>query len=184
MPNSTCNHLGSPIYWNNTVILIVWDDWGGWYDHVNPIATIGQGSTGYPNGNGNGTQYVYGFRVPLLVVSTFAKQHYISGPKSSPIYYDFGSILKFIENTFLSSSTFINPSYPYADQFVDIPPTRSADLSDFFDCFGPQCHPFQPITLVNNSALCNQTTCGSTQNQCDAACFINYKGNHEDPDTY
>jgi phospholipase C len=57
----------------NTVILIVWDDWGGWYDHVNPLNTIG---IGYPNsGNNNGIQYVYGFRVPLLVVSTFAMQH-------------------------------------------------------------------------------------------------------------
>jgi hypothetical protein len=180
MPNSTCNPLGSPIYWNNTVILIVWDDWGGWYDHVNPLNTIG---IGYPNsGNNNGIQYVYGFRVPLLVVSTFAKPSYISGTKQSPIYYDFGSILKFIENTFLPPNTFINPTYPYADQFVDTG-TRNADLSDFFSCFTQACrHPFQPITLVNNGQLCYQTLCKS--NQCDATCFINYPGQHEDPDTY
>jgi hypothetical protein len=168
-------------FWSNTVILIVWDDWGGWYDHVNPLPTIGNGSLGYANGTGQ--QYVYGFRVPLLVVSTFAKQHYISGPKSSPVYYDFGSILRFIEEAFLPSNTFINPNYPYADQFAG-PGLASGDLSDFFDCFGPQCHAFQPITLVNNSTLCNQTTCGSAQNQCNAACFINYVGQHEDPDTY
>jgi phospholipase C len=177
-PIALATPLGSPIYWNNTVILIVWDDWGGWYDHVSPSNPKGPG-VGYSNGTGG--QYVYGFRVPLLVVSTFAKQHYISGTKATPINYDFGSILRFIEETFLPSNTFINPTYPYADQFVT---PNVNDLSDFFDCFGPQCHPFQPITLVNNSALCNQTTCGSTQNQCDAACFINYKGNHEDPDTY
>ena len=72
-------------FWSNTVILIVWDDWGGWYDHVNPLPTIGNGSLGYANGTGQ--QYVYGFRVPLLVVSTFAKQHYISGPllRSKPL---------------------------------------------------------------------------------------------------
>ena len=174
-PTNTCG------FWNNTVILIVWDDWGGWYDHVNPIATIGQGKPGYVNGNGNGIQYVYGFRVPLLVVSTFAKQHYISGPKTSPIYYDFGSILRFIEEAFLPSNTFINPTYPYADQFAG-PGQASGDLSDFFDCSGPQCHPFQPITLVNNSQLCNQTQCKS--NQCDATCFINYQGPKQDPDTY
>src|ERR1700676_5067973 len=58
----------------------------------------------------------------------------------------------------------------------------SSDLSDFFDCSGPQCHPFQPITLVNNSQLCNQSLCKS--NQCDATCFINYPGDHKDPDTY
>jgi hypothetical protein len=119
MPNSTCNPLGSPIYWNNTVIMIVWDDWGGFYDHVSPDGLDGPG-IGYPNKTGE--QYVYGFRVPLLVVSTYLKQTsqtytgYISGTKQNPITYDFGSILKFIENTFLPLNTFINPSYPYADQ--------------------------------------------------------------------
>jgi hypothetical protein len=179
MPNSTCNPLGNSIYWNNTVILIVWDDWGGWYDHVNPAIPTGPG-IGYPNKTGG--QYVYGFRVPLLVVSTFAKQHYISSPIGSAlIEYDFGSILRFIEETFLPSNTFINTTYPYADQFAGVG-QRVSDLSDFFDCFGPQCHPFQPITVVNNSQLCNQTQCKS--NQCDATCFINYQGDHRDPDTY
>jgi hypothetical protein len=161
-------------FWNNTVILIVWDDWGGWYDHVQPW------NIGYLNsGNGNGIQYVYGFRVPLLVVSTFAKPHYISGTKTAPINYDFGSILRFIEEAFLPSNTFINPTYPYADQFVTF---GKNDLSDFFGCFTQACqNPFQPITLVNNSQLCNQTQCKS--NQCDATCFINYQGLHKDPDT-
>lgn len=184
--NSACT--GNGPNWSNTVILIVWDDWGGWYDHINPITTIGQGSTGYPNsGNGNGVQYVYGFRVPLLVVSAYLKQTsqtytgYISGPIGSPIYYDFGSILKFIENTFLPANTFIDPVYPYADQFVDTA-TRTADLSDFFQCFTQACqNKFQPINLVSNQ-LCNQSQCSS--NQCDATCFINYKGDHHDPDTY
>ena len=90
---------------------------------------------------------------------------------------DFGSILKFIENTFLPPNSFINPIYPYADQFVTV---GNSDLSDFFDCFTQACrHAFQPITLVNNSQ-CNQTQCGS--NQCDAACFINYHGSPRDPD--
>ena len=50
-------------YWNDTVILITWDDWGGYYDHVPPY------SIGYPNSTGS--QYVYGFRVPLLVVGAY-----------------------------------------------------------------------------------------------------------------
>jgi phospholipase C len=188
MPNSTCNPLGSPIYWNNTVILIVWDDWGGFYDHVSPQTPTGPG-IGYPNGTGD--KYVYGFRVPLLVVSTFAKQHYISGPKTNPIYYDFGSILKFIEETFLPSNTFINPVYPYADQFVD---TRvpKADLSDFFDCFGQQCHPFQPINLQYSTKCtsapppngCGATQCrnNGTECLCDTSCIIKYPGTPFDPD--
>ena len=163
-------------FWNNTVILIVWDDWGGWYDHVNPAIPSGPG-IGYPNQTGG--QYVYGFRVPLLVVSTFAKPHYISSPLGSkiPIYYDFGSILNFIEETFLPPKTFIDPAYPYADQFVTF---GINDLTDFFGCFTQACqNPFQPITLVPSSS-CSQSTC--TSNQCDAICFINYKGKHLDPD--
>jgi hypothetical protein len=171
--------------WSNTVVLITWDDWGGWYDHVSPAIPTGPG-IGYPNGTGQ--QYVYGFRVPLLVVSTFAKQHYISGAiGTSPIYYDFGSILKFIEEAFLPSNTFINPVYPYADQFVT---TNINDLSDFFDCFTPACrHGFQPITLVSNNQFCNSNSCPSTECysggppcQCDATCFVNYTGNPKDPD--
>jgi hypothetical protein len=54
----------------------------------------------------------------------------------------------------------------------------------FSTASGLQCHAFQPISLVSNTTLCNQTTCGSTQNQCNAACFINYIGQHKDPDTY
>jgi hypothetical protein len=97
----------------------------------------------------------------------------------APINYDFGSILRFIEEAFLPSNTFINPTYPYADQFVTF---GKNDLSDFFGCFTQACqNPFQPITLVNNSQLCNQTQCKS--NQCDATCFINYQGLHKDPDT-
>src|ERR1700730_11331861 len=55
--NSACG------YWQNTAILITWDDWGGYFDHV-PPPSIGQP-------NGWGTSYVYGFRVPLLVVSAY-----------------------------------------------------------------------------------------------------------------
>ncbi len=172
-------------FWNNTVILIVWDDWGGWYDHVSPAAPTGPG-IGYANNTGG--QYVYGFRVPLLVVSAYNKQTsqsytgYISGTKQIPIFYDFGSILKFIENTFLPPQTFINPIYPYADQFVDTG-TQFNDLSDFFQCFTQACkNTFRPIALVPNPQYCNtnQGSCGQTS--CNAACFINFPGSPRNPD--
>ena len=58
-------------YWQDTVILILWDDWGGWYDHILPWRCNNLGvCSGYPGGaDGGGSEYVYGFRVPLLVVS-------------------------------------------------------------------------------------------------------------------
>lgn len=103
---SIVNAIGNSQYWNNTAIIITWDDWGGWYDHVAP--------TIIRDGVSWGSGYVYGFRVPLIVVSPYAKAAYISHAT-----HDFGSILKFVEKTFHL------PSLGYADDFAD-------DLSDCF----------------------------------------------------
>jgi phospholipase C len=100
---SVVNAIGQSPYWGSTAILITWDDWGGWYDHVAPPII---------------NSYEYGFRVPLIVVSPFAKQGYVSH-----VTHDFGSILKFIEVTFHL------PSLGYADSLAD-------DLSDCFDFQG------------------------------------------------
>jgi len=98
--SSIVNEIGNSPYWANTAILISWDDWGGWYDHVAPPIL---------------NSYEYGFRVPLIVVSPYAKPAYVSH-----VNYDFGSFLKFIEETFNL------PSLGYADSFAN-------DLSDCFD---------------------------------------------------
>jgi phospholipase C len=71
-------------YWQNTAILITWDDWGGWYDHEPPRIL--------PQPQGD---YQYGFRVPLIVVSAYTPKGYI-GNKTD----DFGSIARFIEQNF------------------------------------------------------------------------------------
>jgi phospholipase C len=99
--------IGNSPYWANTAIIITWDDWGGWYDHVPPKVIT--------DGTSWGSGYVYGFRVPLIVVSPYAKASYISH-----VTHDVGSILKFIETTFKL------PSLGYADAPAD-------DLSDCFD---------------------------------------------------
>jgi phospholipase C len=101
------NAIGNSPYWANTAIIITWDDWGGWYDHVAP-KVINDGVSW-------GSGYVYGFRVPLIVVSPYAKAAYISHTT-----HDFGSILKYIETVFKL------PSLGYAD-------TPADDLSDCFN---------------------------------------------------
>jgi len=103
---SVVNAIGNSSYWADTAIFITWDDWGGWYDHVAP-KVINDGTSW-------GSGYVYGFRVPLIVVSPYAKAAYISHAT-----HDFGSILKFIEETYSL------PSLHYADSPAD----------DFSDCF-------------------------------------------------
>jgi phospholipase C len=74
------NTLMKSPYWENTAVFIVWDDWGGFYDHVVP------------------PQYDFmglGLRVPLLVISPWAKEGYIDHTT-----YEFASILRFIEKLF------------------------------------------------------------------------------------
>ena len=75
-------------YWQDTAILITWDDWGGWYDHVPPPKVITDGTSW-------GSGYVYGFRVPSLVVSAFT-----DAGKVSDSVHDFGSLLRFVEVNF------------------------------------------------------------------------------------
>jgi phospholipase C len=112
------NAIGNSPYWANTAIIITWDDWGGWYDHVAP-KVINDGVSW-------GSGYVYGFRVPLIVVSPYAKAKYISHTT-----HDFGSVLKYIETTFSLNSL------GYADAYAD-------DLSDCFNMMQSPI-PFQTI---------------------------------------
>lgn len=116
---SIVNAIGNSSYWSNTAIIVTWDDWGGWFDHVAPPQIIN-------NGTSWGSGYVYGFRVPLLVISAYARPAYISH-----VNHDFGSILKFIEENFRL------PSLGYADAFAD-------DLSD---CFNFNQNPLQFQTI-------------------------------------
>ena len=104
---SIVNALGASPYWPNTAVIITWDDWGGWYDHVAPQVI--------DDGVSWGSGYVYGFRVPLIVVSPYAKPGYVSH-----VTHDFGSILNFIEQVYNL------PSLGYADAHAD-------DLSYCFD---------------------------------------------------
>jgi phospholipase C len=122
---SVVNAIGKSSYWANTAIIITWDDWGGWFDHVPPPQVL-------VNCTEWGCGYVYGFRVPLIVVSPFAKAGYISHH-----VHDFGSILKFVEETYGL------PSLGYADVSAD-------DLSDCFD-FGQAAIQFQTIAAPLNA---------------------------------
>ena len=61
--SSIVNAIGESKYWNNTAIFVVWDDWGGWYDNVPPPQPDWVG---------------LGFRVPCIIISPYARAHYVS----------------------------------------------------------------------------------------------------------
>jgi phospholipase C len=121
---SIVNAIGNSQYWGNTAIIITWDDWGGWFDHVAPKVVN--------DGVSWGSGYVYGFRVPLIVVSPYAKAQYISHTT-----HDFGSILKYIEELYSL------PSLGYADVPAD-------DLSDCFSMTQSPL-PFQAIPAAKDA---------------------------------
>jgi phospholipase C len=74
------NTLGKSKFWDSTAIFVQWDDWGGLYDHVPPA---------YKDFDG------LGFRVPLLVISPYAKQNHVSH-----VHYETASVLRFAEDLF------------------------------------------------------------------------------------
>ena len=126
---STCeNNKG---YWQDTAILITWDDWGGWYDHEPP--TFLQ----FPEGG-----YQLGFRVPLIFVSAYTPKGYINN-----FHHDFGTILRFIEGNFNVPQGKLD----FADQ------RATNDLGLFYD-FTRIPRPFQFIkTALPPSYFLNDT---------------------------
>jgi len=103
-------------HWNNSVFIITYREPGGWYDHVAPPVVKGQ---------------TYGFRVPTLIISPFAKQGYVDST-----LYDVTSILKFIE-------------YNYG-----LPPlsTRDANANNLLNAFNFSQMPREPPILESSSS--------------------------------
>ena len=77
---SVVNAIGASPEWSSSAIFVVWDDWGGWYDHVPPPQLDTQG---------------LGIRVPLIVVSPYAKSGYVSH-----VQYETAGLLTFAEAIF------------------------------------------------------------------------------------
>jgi phospholipase C len=124
---SVVNAIGESPYWQSTAIVVLWDDWGGWYDDASPPQLDFRG---------------LGLRVPCIVISPYAKAGYVSHTQ-----YEFGSILKFVEEVFN-----LPPIGPPSRGFTD---TRAASMLDTFDftqaprAFSPISAPYSESTFVH-----------------------------------
>lgn len=118
--------------WEQMAVIIVWDDSGGFYDHVMPPiinqshtpadALLGPGDAGNPPPGAYQGRIAYGMRVPLLVLSVFAKSNYVEHS-----VLDQTSVLRFIEdNWFLGR---------IGDQSFDL---VAASLNNIFDFENPR----------------------------------------------
>jgi phospholipase C len=104
--NPKCKN-NNEVYWDDTAILITWDDWGGWYDHEPPTFLAGaQGD------------YQYGFRVPFIVVSAYTAAGYVDNNRM-----DFGTVLRFMEQNYGIAEGSLN----FADE------RATGNLSEFFN---------------------------------------------------
>jgi phospholipase C len=112
--------------WSSTAIFLAWDDWGGFYDHVVP-----------PKVDING----YGFRVPGIVISPYAKPGYIDHQTLS-----FDAYAKFIEDRFLGGQRLDPKTDGRADPRPDVR-ENAAVLGDLYNDFDFTRTPLQPLIL-------------------------------------
>ena len=114
---SVVNAIGESQYWPSTAIVVLWDEWGGEYDHVPPPQLDGQG---------------LGMRVPMMIVSAYARETSSSQPGYvSHTQYEDGSILKFLEDNWGLGS--LGTSDARANSIVDSfdftqPPRAFSDI--------------------------------------------------------
>ena len=122
--SSIVDAIGRSKFWKDTAVIVVWDDSGGWYDHVPPPQLDSDG---------------LGDRVPMIVISPYAKEHYVSHTT-----YEFGSILKFAEQTFGLGALAASDR-------------RAASIADCFD-FGRTPAPFVAVGAPSQLSAVEDST--------------------------
>jgi len=75
---SIVNAVGKSKYWNSSAVVVLWDDFGGFYDHVPPPQYDNQGGMG--------------FRIPILIISPYVKPHV------EHTQYETASVVRFVED--------------------------------------------------------------------------------------
>jgi hypothetical protein len=114
-------------YWSSSAFMWTYDSWGGWYDHVPPPKVDARG---------------YGFRVPALLLSPYAKRGVVDHT-----VLDYSSMLKFIEDNWRLAplSTRDASSAGLATAFDFGAPPRAPELLpqvwDTTDSSGDDVHP-------------------------------------------
>jgi phospholipase C len=103
------------LLWSTTVIILFWDDWGGFYDHVPPVAVDANG---------------FGFRTPGILISPWSKPGYIDHQQAS---YD--AYTRFIEDTFLAGQRLDPTTDGRPDPRPDVRETlpQSGNIQSDFD---------------------------------------------------
>jgi phospholipase C len=135
--SSLVNVIMKSPYWPSTAIVITWDDYGGFYDHVAPpqVDTYGEG-----------------FRVPTLVISPWAKHHLVDHTQ-----YEFASLLRLAEVNFrlpvLGSRDVTSNDMMNSFDFLQAPQPEVLETAAFI---GPGTSP--PPTVVPTEISTSSTS--------------------------
>lgn len=121
--------MNSP-YWQDTAILFTMDDFGGWYDHVPPPRRYGCAPDTNP--------YGLGFRLPLIVISPYAKPGFIFREVA-----EHASIPRFIEKIMGATQTLSD---------LD-PAAQDGQANDLMNAFDFTQQPLPPLVLQTRSCL-------------------------------
>jgi len=117
------NHIMNSAYWNDTAILFTMDDFGGWYDHVKPPRQYGCDPA---------RPYGLGFRLPLMVISPYARQGFVFHEVAEQ-----ASIPRFIEKVFGATQTLSS---------LD-PAAQDGQANDLMNAFDFAQTPLPPLVL-------------------------------------
>jgi phospholipase C len=115
---SVLNAVMNGPQWRNTALFLVWDEWGGFYDHVEPPVVERWE---------NGSPYRYGHRAPCIVISPYARPGYVAHTLYSHV-----SLLRFTETVF--------DLEPLTE--------RDEKAHTMLDCFDFDQAPLPPMTLL------------------------------------
>jgi phospholipase C len=162
---NTINAIQSSPFWSSTAIIIAYDDSDGWYDHLNNIVNGSNTSQDFYTSTGvcstataNGANALpgvattnpvqgrcgYGPRLPLMVISPWAKQNFVD-----PTVTDQSSITRFIEDTFASSARIGGGSFD----------SVAGPLTNMFNFTNGAAPPNPNVVLLN--ATTGQVTTGN-----------------------
>ncbi len=125
--SAVVNAIGQSPFWNDTAIVVLWDDWGGFYDDAVPPQLDFKG---------------LGLRIPCIIISPYARSHYVSHTQ-----YEFGSINAFIEQIFN-----LPPLGPAAAGYSDARATSIVNSFDFTQtptAFVPIVAPVPPSSFLS-----------------------------------
>jgi phospholipase C len=115
-------------YWSHVAIVITWDDFGGWYDHVPPPKQYGCNPS---------QPYGLGFRLPAIIISPFSRKGVFSEVSQQ------ASIPKLIETIFRL------PSLHSMDPAAQDGP----DTNDLTDAFDFSQTPLPPLVLQQRNCF-------------------------------